>query len=685
MTEKKRTKGKPDQEIEVLRAQVAALEQAEAQRKRVEDELRGSEERFHKIFDHSNDAIFVLDPEVDEILDVNSKACSMLGYSREELLSMPITAIHPNEMPELLAFARSVFKKGSGWTNELTCLTKTGNTLPAEISASVIDISERTYMIALVRDITDRKRAEEALQRYSEDLERQVTERTAQLGRSEERQRVLLEINNAIISNFDRRSLFHATAEALRTIVPFDVAVIFLYDPHADMFRLVALENPSLPKKILDVGAEVGREGSHVGWVFDRSKPLIRRDLEVERQFAIEEKLAAAGVRSYLIVPLVARGRAIGTLNVGSREPDRYSATDAEFLREVAAQIALAIENMLAYEEIAGLKARLEEENIYLQEEIKTDYNFEEIIGGSRTLKKMLKAVESVATTDTTALLLGETGTGKELVARAIHHLSPRKHRTLIKVNCAALPAGLIESELFGHEKGAFTGALSRKIGRFELADGGTIFLDEIGDLPLDLQAKLLRVLQEGEFERVGASHTIKVNVRVIAATNRDLEKALQEDRFRADLYYRLNVFPIGIPSLRERKEDIPVLVQYFVMKYGTKLGKRIETIPQKTMDALRAYPWPGNVRELENVIERALVLSQGPQLELGEWLPKPRVTPTGARVPTLEELESEQIIKTLEMTGWRVSGEKGAAKLLGMKPTTLEARMKKLGIKRTR
>jgi len=661
------------------------LGQAEAECVRAQDALGKSEERFRKIFDHSNDAIFVLDPEADEVLDVNSKACSMLGYSREELLSMPITAIHPNEMPELLAFTRSVFKKGSGWTNELTCLTKTGNTLPAEISASVINISERTYMIALVRDITDRKRAEETLQRYSEDLERQVTERTAQLGRSEERQRVLLEINNAIISNFDRRSLFHATAEALRTIVPFDVAVIFLYDPHADMFRLVALENPSLPKKILDVGAEVGREGSHVGWVFDRSKPLIRRDLEVERQFAIEEKLAAAGVRSYLIVPLVARGRAIGTLNVGSREPDRYSATDAEFLREVAAQIALAIENMLAYEEIAGLKARLEEENIYLQEEIKTDYNFEEIIGGSRTLKKMLKAVESVATTDTTALLLGETGTGKELVARAIHHLSPRKHRTLIKVNCAALPAGLIESELFGHEKGAFTGALSRKIGRFELADGGTIFLDEIGDLPLDLQAKLLRVLQEGEFERVGASHTIKVNVRVIAATNRDLEKALQEDRFRADLYYRLNVFPIGIPSLRERKEDIPVLVQYFVMKYGTKLGKRIETIPQKTMDALRAYPWPGNIRELENVIERALVLSQGPQLELGEWLPKPGVFSTGARIPTLEELESEQIVKTLEMTGWRVSGEKGAAKLLGMKPTTLEARMKKLGIKRTR
>ena len=683
MTEKKRTKGKPDQEIEVLRAQVAALEQAEAERKPVEDELRQSEERFHKIFDHSNDAIFVLDPEADEILDVNSKTCSMLGYSREELLSMPITAIHPNEMPELLAFARSVFKKGSGWTNELTCLTKTGNTLPAEISASVIDIGERTRIIALVRDISDRKRAEAALQRYSEDLERLVEECTAQLRQAEERQRVLLEINNAIIANLDRESLFNAIAEALHRVLTFDRASLTLYDPVRDVLKVYALAGISTTKRFIPVGTEFPRRGSHLEYVLDQKRPLIRWDLEKETRIALEDRLLKEGIRSTLAVPLMAKRGAIGTLNVGSRAPDQYSEEDAEFLLEVGKQVVLAVENMLAYEEIAALKARLQEENIYLQEEIKTDYNFEEIIGGSRTLKKMLKAVQSVATTDTTALLLGETGTGKELVARAIHHLSPRKHRTLIKVNCAALPAGLIESELFGHEKGAFTGALFRKIGRFELADGGTIFLDEIGDLQLDLQAKLLRVLQEGEFERVGASHTIKVNVRVIAATNRDLEKALQEDRFRADLYYRLNVFPIGIPSLRERKEDIPVLVQYFVMKYGTKLGKRIETIPQKTMDALRAYPWPGNVRELENVIERALILSRGPQLELGEWLPKRGVSPTGARVPTLEELESEQIVKTLEMTGWRVSGEKGAAKLLGLKPTTLEARMKKLGIKR--
>jgi len=269
------------------------------------------------------------------------------------------------------------------------------------------------------------------------------------------------------------------------------------------------------------------------------------------------------------------------------------------------------------------------------------------------------------------------------LIARALHDLSPRKDRALVRVNCAALPAGLIESELFGHEKGAFTGALARKIGRFELADGGSIFLDEIGDLSPDLQAKLLRVLQEGEFERVGSTSTLKVDVRVIAATHRDLEQASQEGTFRPDLYYRLSVFPISIPPLRERKEDIPLLVKHFVMKYNGKLGKRVETIAEKTMNALHDYSWPGNVRELENVIERAVIVSMGSQLELGEWLPKPGITEMGARILMLEELEREHIIKTLELTGWRVSGERGAAKLLGLKPTTLDARMKKLGITR--
>jgi PAS domain S-box-containing protein len=328
-------------------------------------------------------------------------------------------------------------------------------------------------------------------------------------------------------------------------------------------------------------------------------------------------------------------------------------------------------------------KARLEAQNTYLQEEIHSEHNFEEMIGTSAAIKKVFQAIEKVATTDATVLVTGETGTGKELIARAIHKLSSRKDRVLVKVNCSAIPAGLIESELFGHEKGAFTGALARKIGRFELADGATIFLDEIGDLPLDLQAKLLRVLQEGEFERVGSSKTMKVDVRVIAATNRDLDKTVQGGGFRSDLYYRLNVFPIHAPALRERQQDIPLIVRYFARKYGMKLGKKIETIPQTTIEALQSYSWPGNVRELENVIERAMILSQGSQLDLGEWLPKPNVSAGGSAIPTLDEHERMHILAVLERTGWRVSGEKGAAKLLGLKPTTLEARMKKLGITR--
>ena len=329
-------------------------------------------------------------------------------------------------------------------------------------------------------------------------------------------------------------------------------------------------------------------------------------------------------------------------------------------------------------------KARLEAQNVYLQEEIKTQHNFEEIIGTSPAIRKVLKAVEKVAATDATVLMTGETGTGKELVARAIHHLSGRKDRVLVKVNCAAIPVGLIESELFGHEKGAFTGALARKIGRFELADRGTIFLDEIGDLPLELQAKLLRVLQEGEFERLGSPRTIKTDVRVIAATNRNLEESVREGSFRADLFYRLNVFPIRLPALRERTEDIPQLLSYLAKKYGAKHGKRIASIPQSTVHILQSYPWPGNIRELENLIERAVILAQGTEIEIGDQLASPVSTSPVATISSLEELEREHILHALKLTGWRVSGEKGAAKTLGLKRTTLESRMKKLGIART-
>jgi PAS domain S-box-containing protein len=330
-------------------------------------------------------------------------------------------------------------------------------------------------------------------------------------------------------------------------------------------------------------------------------------------------------------------------------------------------------------------KAKLEAQNVYLQEEIKGTHNFEELIGGSTSLKKVLKNVERVAPTDSAVLITGETGTGKELIARAIHNLSPRKNKPLVKVNCAAIPAGLIESELFGHEKGAFTGALMKKMGRFELADKGTIFLDEIGELPLDLQSKLLRVLQEGEFERVGGTQTFKVNVRVIAATNRDLEQQSKAGHYRPDLYYRLNVFPIHLPALRERVDDIPLLVQYFVRKFAANLGKKIDRIPERMMTALQRYQWPGNIRELEHVIERAVILSEGSKLEPIDWL-SPSHSKTGeGKTLTLEEMERQHIVDVLDQTNWRVSGEKGAAKILGLNATTLEARMKKLGIERAK
>jgi PAS domain S-box-containing protein len=332
-------------------------------------------------------------------------------------------------------------------------------------------------------------------------------------------------------------------------------------------------------------------------------------------------------------------------------------------------------------------KSRLQEENKYLQEEIKYSHNFEEIVSKSKNFHKVLQQIEQVAPTDATVLILGESGTGKELMARAIHNISNRSKKALVKVNCATLPANLIESELFGHERGAFTGAMERKIGRFELADGGSLFLDEIGELPVDLQSKLLRVLQEGEFERLGNPKTMKVNVRVIAATNRNLEQAIEKKEFREDLFYRLNVFPIICPPLRERKEDIPLLVKHFCQKHEAKIGKKVTNVSPKVMQGLMDYNWPGNIRELENLIERALILSPGSTLEYGDWVPveKGGVKESNGKLAPqkMEDVEKEHIIETLKKVNWKVSGEKGAAKILGLNPTTLEARMKKLGIKR--
>jgi formate hydrogenlyase transcriptional activator len=497
--------------------------------------------------------------------------------------------------------------------------------------------------------------------------------------------RILLEINNAIVTHLDRESLFETLfgtiAENIRKILDFHRCNMTLYDRERDVFRPIALVGPPISSI-----TEIPGKGTAQGRLLEDQQPIIMQDITSSEpgpgnQF-LRDAAIKAGLKSGIMVPLVSKGDTIGTLIVTSQSANQYDRADAEFLFAVARQIAMAIQNMTAFEEISRLKAQLEQENVYLQEEIKTQHNFEEIVGNGQAITKTLKAVETVAPTGATVLIQGETGTGKELIARALHNLSPRKDKPLIKVNCAALPGSLIESELFGHEKGAFTGAISRKIGRFELADGGTIFLDEIADLPLELQAKLLRVLQEGEFERVGESTTRVVDVRVIAATNRDLEIAVQQEDFRQDLFYRLNVFPIRLPSLRERKEDIPMLVRHFVVKHGIRLGKKIETLPQKVLDALQTYPWPGNIRELENVIERSVIISTGSELEFGDWTGESKQS-AGSTSNTLEDVEREHILKVLSQTGWQISGNAGAAEILGMKRTTLESRMKKLGIRR--
>lgn len=511
--------------------------------------------------------------------------------------------------------------------------------------------------------------------------------------------RTLLEINNAIVTNLSQEALLHSISESLRDGIPFDRAALTIYQPGRGVFRFVAIEGSSV-SNYFQPKLEISPANSSVGWVFHHQQAIIRHDLAKDQQYANEQRLAEEGMRSHCVVPLIVRGKSIGTLNVAHAEPGRYSQQNAEFLQEVANQVALAVENMQSYEEIAALKARFEKENIYLQEEIRTEHNFEEIVGNSHALLKVLRAVEQVAPTDSTVLIHGETGTGKELIAHAIHNRSLRRERPLVRVDCGSISAGLIESELFGHIKGAFTGASERRTGRFEIADGGTIFLDEIGELPLEMQVKLLRVLQEREFEPVGSSRSLRVDVRVIAATNRNLQNAVDAGRFRPDLFYRLNVFPLELPPLRHRQPDIAHLVSFYLSRYSKKFGKQVDTVSQETMDRLTSYAWPGNIRELQNVIERAVILSPGPNLLLNrELLPGPFFSngqglqtgtdgqlsahPEPPELTTLHELERRHILAILQETAGVIEGPKGAAQILGLHPNTLRHRMQKLGVRR--
>ena len=529
----------------------------------------------------------------------------------------------------------------------------------------------------------------------------------ASLQSQNERLQLLLNLTNRITSNLKLRELLRAAAANIREVMQCDAVAVSLVNSASGTSRLYVLDFPQgkgfiKEERVITIAGAAKR-------ALETLKPAVvnkadRSELPAE----IYDQLVAEGLKSCCLFPLINRGRALGILPIARTNEAPFTSYDVEFLTQAAGQIAIAIENALAYHEISELKDKLAQEKLYLEEEIRSEMNFENIVGNSATLKHVLELVETVAPNDSTVLLLGETGTGKELIARAIHDRSRRMDRTFVKMNCAAIPTGLLESELFGHEKGAFTGAIAQKVGRLDLADQGTLFLDEVGDIPIEIQPKLLRALQEREFERLGSTHTRKVNIRLVAATNRDLEEMIAKKEFRSDLYYRLNVFPIRIPPLRERKEDLPLLVSYFVQKFAKQMQKKIESISPAVMKGLTAWEWPGNIRELENFIERAVILTRGKSLEapLGELrrskAQERAVTMQGsgrediARIvkETLDVLngnksatdgrarkQREEIVRALGESKGRVGGADGAAARMGINRTTLLSRMKKLGI----
>src|SRR5467141_1628507 len=512
-----------------------------------------------------------------------------------------------------------------------------------------------------------------------------------QLLKKSERVGLLLELTNHVVSNLEFRDVLRAVVASTRRVMGCDGVGICLPDTDNISLRIYAMDFPLKDESVHEESL-VPIDEDVAGTVF-RTGKLWCGSIQEARRLGMKYTLHAE-VGTLCILPLVSRGRVLGTFGVVKYQDNAFTG-DIAFLSQIANQVAIAVENACAFGEIRELKDQLSKEKLYLEDEIRTEMNFAQIIGNSVSLRRVLKQVETVAPTDSTVLIYGETGTGKELIARGIHDLSPRRAKPFVKLNCAAIPTGLLESELFGHEKGAFTGAIAQRIGRFEVADGGTIFLDEVGEIPLELQTKLLRVLQEREFERLGSSRTLRTDARLIAATNRDLEAMVGQQKFRPDLFFRLNVFPVHVPALRERHGDIPLLVRHFTQQFSRRMNRVIETIPSAAMDALCRYHWPGNIRELQNVIERAVIISPGPVLSVDVTdLKFPKAGPPAEKPASLkstnralhnvlEETERQQILKALKECNWVVAGPNGAAAHLAMKRSTLQLRMQKLGIAR--
>ena len=631
-----------------------------AERKRAEEQLRESEESFRLLVEGVKDyAIFRSDLE-GRVASWNAGAERIHGYRANEIIGQPFIVFYTPEdvergKPEdqLKLAATQGRAEDEGWR-----VRKDGSRFWANVIITALkeDAGPLRAFALVTRDFTDRKRAEEAL---------------------------VLEITNVLVSKLDIQELLAAISASISRVRPHEYANLTLQDPETKQLRVLAVDSP-YEEDPIHQGALLPLKGSPSGLAFSSGKPLLLNHINTTTfSPEVTSRLAKAEVKSACFLPLISGSHVLGTLNIYSRKEAGFSQEDVDLLSQVANQVSLAMDNALTFRQIDKLKDKLAKEKLYLQDELQTESVFDEILGESTALKRVLKQIENVACTDATVLILGETGTGKELVARAIHNLSPRQQNAFVKFNCAAIPTGLLESELFGYEKGAFTGAIAQKTGRLDLAHRGTLFLDEVGDIPLEVQPKLLRVLQEQEFERLGSSRTIPVDVRLIAATNRKLAQMVADGRFREDLYYRLKVFPITVPPLRDRREDIPLLVRYFVGKHSARMNKRIETIPPDAMNALIQWQWPGNVRELGNFLERAVILTRGQILHVPLSELKLTAEVESSAAATLEATERAAILRVLRETRGVIGGPLGAAMRLGLKRTTLTAKMRRLGISR--
>lgn len=620
--------------------------------------LRRNDQHLRSIIDSVHDyAIYLLDC-AGSVMTWNAGAERVAQYKAEEIVGLSFSRFFAQEdldrggPEELLRIAASRGRvENEGWRVRKDGSRFWGNNILTAIRDATGAVTNFTNV---TRDITDRKQADDAL---------------------------MLQLSGALLSTTDINSLLTVISATIREVIPHDCATLGLPDPAADQL-IIQFLGAGEETKPTDVRIPLG--GSPASQAFHSREPVVL-DRIADADYSGEsiQHLTKLGITSGCWVPLIHRSEPIGTMMTGRIE-GAFSLREAEILARIASQVAVAVNNTMVFRQIVEMHDRLTQEKKYLEDEINLENRFDDIVGKSRGLLEVLTQIETVAATDATVLIQGETGTGKELLARSIHRLSRRSHKTFIKINCAAVPSALLESELFGYEKGAFTGAIARKVGRLELAHEGTLFLDEVGELPLDLQPKLLRALQEREVERLGGTRPVKVDVRLIAASNRDLAKMVAEKQFRSDLYYRLKVFPILAPPLRERISDIPILVRHFVATHSRRMGKVIESIPDEAMRALVRWPWPGNIRELENFLERAVILTRGPSLFVP--LAELSIEDDGAvpNTETLQTAEREHILRVLREVGGRIGGAKGAAAQLGVKRTTLNSKLKKFGIERT-